>query len=239
MNYRWRVMLHGDVFDLETAEEGFLLPDVFVLRAGKVFYLVGEIFEAFDTYKEVRSSAQETISTLNLTLRLTNPDFQSVKIGSSIIERRADGSSATHRWMYAEAGHVRIRGGVAVLKVEGQVSPPPRQPTLAERVALVAEANEYFASALRAFDAEPKNYKDLYIAYETVKKGSSPTQDFEVLIGLSWTTDEELKRFRETANYHRHGFPRKMRVPEMPLAEAEELVRRLLVNWAKKLSAGI
>lgn len=239
MDYRWRVILHSDAFDLETVEESFLLSDVSILKKDATLYLLGERFEAFNTYKEVHSSAQEVISTLNLTLRLTNPDFQPVKFGG-IVERRADGSSVTHQWLFPLGARARVKVGAVVIKADGQVRPPPRQPTLAERVAKVVESNEHFLAAMRAFDAEPKNYKDLYIAYETIRKGISPYNNHSDLIQLGSVEERILERFYDTAHYYRHGFPRRdMKLPELPRAEAEEVIRRLLVSWAKKLSAGI
>jgi hypothetical protein len=90
---------------------------------------------------------------------------------------------------------------------------------------------------VRSFNAEPKNWTDLYIAYETVRKSVSSSKRYNELVASGWADDNELNRFYRTAQYYRHGLPRDpiKEVMPLPLDDAVELIQRLLAKWAKKL----
>jgi hypothetical protein len=243
MAYRWKVTLKGDVFDLETVQQELRVSDFRVLEEGGKFHLVGDRFEAIGTNQEVHATAQEVIADLNLSLHLARPDFTSIGFGGAIEERRADGSSVTHQWVYPMGVRARMRLGAAVISQSGEVKPPPPpRPSFPENVMKPFGADENFREAVKAFNAEPKNYKDLYIAYETVRKGVSKSNNYKSLLDLGWATNDELDRFHDTAHPRRHGLPntkpkKRPDLPELPLSEAVELVRRLLTKWAEMLSA--
>lgn len=238
MAYRWKVALKGDAFDLETIQEELRVSDFRVLQEGSKFYLVGDRFEAIGTNQQVHAAAQEVIANLNLSLHLARPDFASIDFGGAIEEERADGSSVTHQWVYLMGVRSRVRFGATVVSHSGEVKPPPPpKASFSERVMEVLSTNEHFREAMKAFTIEPKNYKDLFIAYETVCK-VLPNR-YKDIIDLGWASNDELKQFRDTAHFYRHGHPRERPKIEVPLDEAVELVRRLLTKWAEMLSANL
>lgn len=233
MQYRWKVVLKGDPFALSVLAWNMPSGDVRVLDESGATFLVGRRFDPLDGVADVRAETREVLATINLAFGILHGGYTPVEAEGTVIEREADGTERSH--VPGLAGTI---GGGARMGVLGVHRGQPTTPSLSELVFRAVESREHLRAAFVAFNTKPTNFSDLYIAYETVRRGVSPSNDYKDILVLEWANQDELDRFHDTARYYRHGLPRRpMKRPEMPLEEATGLIRRLLTHWAEKPGA--
>jgi hypothetical protein len=194
MAYRWKVALRGNASDLETVQEELRASDFGLQKGDGNFYLVGKHFEAIGTSQEVHASAREVIADINLSFRFVRHDFTAIGFGNIIEERHANGSKMTHRWIELERARSSVKVRPVVVRQSGKEMPaPPLQSSSPERMINAFIVNERFREAMKSFNIEPSNFSNLYIAYEAVRKGVSPSSDHKDLLALVWATKDEIE----------------------------------------------
>lgn len=141
---------------------------------------------------------------------------------------REDGASDV--WVFPEPIRVRAQVLPPTVSVGGAV-PEPFEANLLRLEA----SNEHLRLALHFLNADV-SWFNLWKSFENVRDGNGGEKG---LVVNGWTTDEEVERFRKTANTRsavgdaaRHA---KLGVPPPPnpmaLEEADEYVRGLLRRW--------
>jgi hypothetical protein len=140
----------------------------------------------------------------------------------------------------------RAKDSVGEILINGQ--PTPIVTSLAEKLVEQARTNEEFHAALRAFNAEPRTFANLYVAMEIIKRVHDPSPQSgendqmkrggQEIARRGWANEGELLDFNATANLgeRRHGFKRgsvKAGRKEITLDDAIKLVRHLLHRWAE------
>jgi hypothetical protein len=168
---------------LEELKSYLRVNDIKILKENNNFYLVSERLDILETSQQVYTQAKEVIATLNLSFRLTTPDFDQIAFEGTIAERRTDGSKDNTTYLEAIGLKGRSKIKAVSATVEGQETPASApKPSQPEKVFHLIEDDENFREAVRAFDADPKNFKDLYIAYETILRcnSASKKKDYKI-----------------------------------------------------------
>lgn len=233
MQDRWKVALRGDLFTLSILAWNLLAGDVQVLKEDEAAFLVAQRLNRLDNLYAVRVTADEMLANINLAFSILHNKYSSVEAGGTVIEREVDGSEQIHAPGLSATMDFNVRFGILSIH-RGQ----PTTPSLSELALRAIERNGYLRTAATAFNARPTSFGNLYIAYETVRRGVSSSDNYKDIIALGWASQSELDKFHDTASYYRHGLPRRtMSYPEITLSEATELIRRLLTDWAEQLGA--
>lgn len=236
MQDRWKIALKGDSFALRILAWNLPSGDVRALKEDEVTFLVAPRIDLLDSLHAVRITADEMLANVNIAFSILHTEYSSVEAEGTVIEREADGSERLHVPSLTATMDLNVRFGVLGIH-RGQ----PTTPSLSELALTAIEHSEHLRAAVLAFNAKPTNFGDLFIAYETLCRSFSAqgkSSNKQEIITLGWATQKELSEFGETANYYRHGLPRKpVKSLEMPLEEAAGLIRRLLVHWAERLGA--
>jgi hypothetical protein len=96
----------------------------------------------------------------------------------------------------------------------------------------------------------PANWYDLWTAYEIIedalwestppnirpKRSTKHRRERVLLMSRTWVSEDELHRFSESCNYHRHGEKK----PPTPLEsantdEAQRILGRILKKWLEEV----
>jgi hypothetical protein len=132
------------------------------------------------------------------------------------------------------------------------IGPPPevgRSVTRAERQALraleTAGHSDHVAAALEHFGRLAK-WDDLWVTYEIIERlwertppnirGQPGNKPRAILMSRAWVSEDELHRFAESCNYHRHG-EKKPPTPEQSANtdEAQRILGRILKKWLEEI----
>lgn len=121
------------------------------------------------------------------------------------------------------------------------------------RAVAVAEHCDQIAAALEHFGAPP-NWYDMWTAYEIIEedlwkrtpkaerpkpdKGAKLRAKRILLMNREWVSDDDLRKFAESCNFHRPGRRRPL-TPERNATtdEAQSILARLLQRWIEGLGA--
>lgn len=240
MDYRWYVELVGDDLDLSEMQRRLRTGSSRIAQNNGRWYLGSREFEDEDSESKVYSIATEIVSVLNLSFKTALEGFEDVGIGAAIMEITPEGPKIYFQTSFTCT--LRLRDSVGEILINGR--PPPTTTSLAEKLMECARNSADFQAALRAFNANPPTFADLYIAMETVKRVHDPfphanpkkrtERGARAIVDRGWATDDELLDFNATANHFRHGHPRDpIDRPEMSMEVAVCLVRRLLHRWVE------
>ena len=127
----------------------------------------------------------------------------------------------------------------AQVRLDAVIADPPDPPNTprpgADYARLVAllEAHPDLADALRYLEEEP-DMRGHYKVAEAIRLAVG--SKWNTLVSLGWTTDAELRRFRQSTQPRRHH---KGRAPDKPLteAQADTYVRTLLAKLITHLDS--
>lgn len=242
LEYRWYVELTGHPLDLLEMQERLRTGPSRITQIDGKWYIGSRKFQDETVESIVYKTAAEILSTLNLAFSIASSGHEAIKLGSSVIENTPTGRQTSHTILFLGGVSVRARASVGSILVDGI----PLAPTtsLPEKLIELADQNDDFHATLRTFNADPPSFSDLYIVFETVKKAldplgnNNPDRGKDEIVRLEWASESELSRLYRTAQFYRHGYPRKplaLGCEELPLSDATALVRRLLHLWAEKL----
>lgn len=241
---KWLVRLEGDEWSLEDLPKWFSLLDHKVRREDDEYYLVSSAFNHCATRTEIWELAEQIVERINGTAKAFEPQFRPVQVGSELLEIHDDGTRRVHQRAKVAPMELRMTVGRVTVLVDGKPLPP--QPSKPEELVALWEAEGHesdLGRALRIGLLPQQTWGSLYHVYEVIKHDASGgTDDWKALLPLLPKESDlgrQLKRFRNTANdpkyagvHARHGKPKGKPEPDpMTFAEAQSLVRRLLVAW--------
>jgi hypothetical protein len=232
----WLVMLKGDCNDLEFLSLHLQSPDYAVVEDGGQFFLKSPDFETRATASEVRRRADEELATINAVARIFIGDFGPVET-SQIVRVSDDGRREVFRAVCtAIATHWRVHPGSNSPHPSGFASGV----AIAKQHTAVADALRYFSQLERVVRAV-----NLFKVWEVIAADVAQSNDSQTwkaaMLQTGWVTCEEIESFRSVhdpdvlGDDARHGI-RSRRSPPTPmsLSEAENFIRRLLVNWLRR-----
>jgi hypothetical protein len=220
----WRLELNGDSADLLAARAAFDLQDPHVFLAGETTVLSSSALDACTAAKDARSVGARVLESLNLSIEATDNHYR--PIASSILLEWTGENWRRHHSMVLEPGRYRLAG--MRLAMPGQTPAP----TLAEKAFGLIQTSAELRDVASRIAAHPGKWSDLYTAFETLKALNSSRarrDDYRPLIDKGWATQDELDRFRDSANFEdRHGYPKDPRKhAPLSLNEGVELIRRI------------
>ncbi|WP_193176892.1 hypothetical protein [Oricola nitratireducens] len=221
---QWGIELIGNDDDKERWRV-FLKPpfDPFVEEVehehGNYLALRSSGFDGLTTSKEVHDAGKQLFRTLNVVMA-KNADADPI-VNSAVIEFVPDGKPRKHIRIEAEAGMMRLRGGIVEVTVsdsDGNVIEPPPAPSRAQLWMRATDLKPDIGSALRYMEGKP-GWIELYKAYEAIREFPN-----------SGISEKEERRFRQTANTDgRHHPSPKFPPHEKPMEIWE--ARSLITQW--------
>jgi hypothetical protein len=172
-------------------------------------YLTSLRFVAHNDLRAVREEALELIGMLNRALGAVAANFNPVRIGDVVVQ---------------------IVDRTRPPKIYLRVGRSPREESVPLKVLLMNMEDNDYAEAAASLANRPTTWSDLFITFETIKKkiGGGNREGHQVLLERNWLSAEEAQSFCRTAQFFRHGLPRKpIDGAEMSLDDADALIRRL------------
>lgn len=138
-------------------------------------------------------------------------------------------------FVFPEPGRLKARAFAPTVSINGVV-PEPRDVKLLRLEA----TNEHLRLAMHFLNAN-LTWFDLWKSFEVIREAGGPET---AITANGWTTQDEIDRFKETANsYHavgdaaRHALlSRRPPANPMTLDDGDEFVRRLLERWVESLT---
>lgn len=237
MGNRWLVEIVGDEFDLHIIKDGLKNGLVDIVELDEHIYLTSSEWNSLDSTGAVSSAANEMIASINVAFKTAVDDYGSIVLGTFVRER-VDKKLITHVFLRPETGRFKARGYIGtptVRDINGVIIPPKVRP-LSLRILALCNGNDRYRKVLHAFNAEPANFRDLYIAYEFIRKcnpGPEKTPH-KKLVDNQWATEEECNLFWKSAHHYRHAdVP--LPVPAMPIEDAVAFIRKLIIAWTGHL----
>lgn len=237
MDNRWLVAIVGDEFDVHVIKDGLTSNLIEIVELDKHSYMTSPEWNSLDSAKAVCSVANEIIASINVAFKTAVDDYGSIALGGMVRERVGK-QLITHTFLRPETGRFRARaymGTLIVKDLSGVIIPPTIRP-LSVRMLELCDSNDRYRKTLHAFNAEPTNFRDLYIAYEFIRKcnpGPEKTPH-KKLVDNQWATEAECTIFWKTAHHYRHAdVP--LPVPAMPIEEAVMFIRKLIIAWTDHL----
>ncbi len=239
---RWLVTLAGAVADLDRLVK---LPDgedwQIIRHEKRGVVLCGERFEQLNDDSSLRRVAGALVEHLNRAAQYHLTDFQGVTLRATVEQ----GQGGDHLALLAhDAVHVHLAGKATVpahVRLDAAITGAPTQSDTPQpgadcaRLVALLEAHPDLADALGYLEDEP-NMPGYYKTAEAIRDAVGG--NWSTLVNLGWTTDAELRRFRQSTQPQRHH---KGHAPAKPLteAQADTYVRALLAKLVAHLdSAG-
>ncbi|WP_373085704.1 hypothetical protein [Sneathiella sp.] len=187
---------------------------------GNYLTLRSTAFDEAASPKDARRLGETLIKTLNVAIS-KHTDADPVSVGA-VIEFVSDGQPRKHRALKAESGEIRIRGGIAELKVldyQGNVVEPPPTPSQIQLWMRAAKLDPRIACVLRYMEGNP-GWVELYKAYEALKELPNGGID-----------KDEITRFRRTANSAGRHHPNEKKHPPHPKPMELWEGRAFITQW--------
>jgi len=222
----WFVPLSGEDADKSIWERSLKPPfdpwcERIIRSETSYFGIRSSAFNHMTDAQEVRDKAISLVMQMNGAFRLCD-DALPLMVDSVI---QIDASGKFHHAMFAEAGHIKLRGfaitaTAEVRNADGSIPPPPPpQRSEVQRWAQLAESNEDVADML-IFASRGDSWFDIYKALELARSIAGSQRKLETLLGQSSKKYENLRR---TANFYRHA--REKQPPVMvTLTDAQPLL---------------
>jgi hypothetical protein len=233
---RFRVELKGDVTALKAVAPHLQTPELHLDVDSDTIFLKSSTFETMTLPGDVIAAARRMVPSIKAAIRLagiTGP--RAVDAYRVVMET----PEAPQNFVYVYAQESLAVGEALSATILGGSQPPPA-PIPVE----LALTDARVALALELFAHDP-NWYDLYKVLDVVEEDVGGERALEA---KGWVPQSELKRFTQTANSqgaagsdarHARDAFRPPKVP-MPLADAVDLIRRLLIAWlATKGGAGL
>jgi hypothetical protein len=223
----WLVEVQGDRAELEELANQFNSARLSVRREDESYYLrSSEDFEGLSDHSVVRTKATELLLLLSGVANLYAGASETVKPGV-VIWQRDDGTQ--DQFIPMQTAMIRARGKGLLWGTEAT------DPTVSESWLSVARQDDKVLDALRFFQ-EDTTWWSLRKVYEVIERDEFGGQQSKVAKVLS-TTEEEIQRFKEWANYYVHGGRRKHpdsdKFPPLVIVEADSFLRDLLKKWLR------
>lgn len=108
----------------------------------------------------------------------------------------------------------------------------------------LSSSNRRVAEVLAAFGAEDPDWGALYVVLEAISRSLRDDEEisgseWQPIVAAGWLSSAEMKRLKQTANYHRHAVGSDASLPKRPftLDEARSKVRSVVRRWLARLVA--
>lgn len=238
---KWEVDIIGDPGDLRMLSEGMRSGNISICEREGEFVLRSTQFDSFQDANDVRTYAQQIVSSLSGYSRLVLGAHKPIKVGSVVIVRD-DGTKNV--FVQLEPLTIRARvslPSVAVTRADGTVE-HHRPADSVEDWLEAAKQNPAVAKALRLRNADSLSWVELCRIYEVVEGDADGSH-----IVTSGREHSEIARFTHTANsvgacgdQARHG-KETTQPPKNPisLSQARSLIDRLLKTWIARKAVSV
>jgi hypothetical protein len=228
---RWAVGLVGGDWELGELAPHFA-GSIRVERCAEGWELVSDAFQEADDATVIHALAGEILILINGIARVRLDGPEPISLGN-VRRYRGGGKDA---WVFPEPARARLRMGTPSIAVNGVLVPPRSW----ESDVQLANRDDRVWAVLTFLAIRP-TWHSLYAALDTILKDRRTDRERGV---ATWANVPvaQLKLFRRTANSSRaigaearHGPDYVAPRHPMPLAEAEELVRHVVVCWLGEL----
>lgn len=241
----WIIVLRGAHADLEALSRACNIPALTVVKRESAFYLESSEFSANDDYNSIIQKADALVARLNgvcgLTLRSRTP----IEWSASLL--KADGGRVFHAHATIRIVASKSAVGVTVTKPDGTTVEARTPVDVMPRLIVLAASDPKVATVLELVSVPDwDSWVGLYRIFEVVESDSGGgAAGRRAIVANKWATDDEIKRFRFTANSFaelrkdaRHGDETATHPPTVPLnpmaqAEAQAFLERILDSWVR------
>ena len=185
------------------------------------------------SYHDVYCQSEQAAATVTPLLRTLSYNFRGFRltkiVGRISLDPLQAHSLADLTGRYSDPALARILPADAI--AAAAIAPKSSDyvsPTWGEYIQTKMNQTDTFRKIVRHLS--PNDYKDLYIAYETIllSLGSDKKAGVKEIVLRGWATDTELESFHATANNHfRHFAPKCQKEPFMEPCVADDLIRRI------------
>jgi hypothetical protein len=230
----WRARVEGTKIDLLAGlgEAGVWS----IVTEGQEYYLTSPVFAALDDFSAVRAAVNDLLERINQAAFLHLQTRHRLTVHSF---ERIDKDGTKHRFFEATgtaAGEASAGAVGGVIDAEGRtVAPPPSASPVALTSKLLSQ-NPEVAAAVRLFVTKYDDWTQLCNVIAMVRNAIhgeipeawAPSKSIEL---LEWTAQGQST----AGNTARHVIPPGKIPPPRPmeLAEAQEIIRRILVQWTR------
>jgi hypothetical protein len=212
----WLVKLKGDLFDLQELPLLFISPEASVIEERGVYYLNSINFNPLSSAGDVLKSARYLLEVMNGAAILSLENFEPVQVANHVTGIDEEGKRHSFNF-----GYGTIRPSLK----------SPRKPNTIGNWLKKAKQNKNVENAFRYLCDQ--DWINLYKIFELVR------DDVGNLYERNWVTQEELKRFTQTAQSQdtlgdaaRHASKKYKPHPKpMSLIEAKAFIRNILLHW--------
>jgi hypothetical protein len=230
----WRVWIFGDEGALAHLAGSMSGADPAVIRATNGFQLQATAFKNLHDAHDVRSKAEEIVTTLSGIARLELGSANRLQVGS--VQRiNPDGMMD---WFFSLGGSIRPTGNLSMkhIRQDGSVV-YHRAGGRGAGWLTSALADPDAAKALRLRDgAAALDWSELYKIFEIIRESAGQESKMEA---RNWTNKAEIVRFRRTAQSPavagdgaRHGVQKQAPPPDpMTPQEGRLFIDGLLASW--------
>ena len=223
----WLVQLSGDKLDLRALTSYLRTSDLTIEEDKNDWYLKSPTFNRLSDAEDIRAKAVDLIRVINGIARVVNTGSKKVSLNSvAYID-----DSGKKEFFISLDGELEPNGRLYAPEISQNDAPD--QPTLFDRWMEVANQDNDVNDALHYFAYDERNWYDLYKVFELVSKdvgSGSKNKGESKMVSNTWSTRKEIKRFRQSANYHRHA-REKLPPNPMTIKEAETLIRDIVTKW--------
>lgn len=236
---RWLAEIEGELMDIVAIRDQFPESPESVVEIDGKHFLISPDIDACASASDARRVAVDTIDALNMCAGLIYPDHMDIRLGA-IAEWNHE-ILTRHYSARLEPGIYRLRMADVKLTAgskEGAIKDLSDR-SIADQALEHMRSNPSVREAMSRLHNRQADWPDLYIVFDVVKRLSTPSgakATHKEILSLGWATEDELERLYDTANFYRHGPPRKpTKYPEMTIEDGRDLVRRLMLRLLKEL----
>jgi hypothetical protein len=232
---RWAAAITGSERDIAELAEHLPGP-VRVYRGEAGWELTDKSWETLGELVDVHAAVQQLTTYLRALARLHIRGSQPIRFTGNIFER-AGRSRHQHAIAAVERTVVRDQAFDSTSDADARAQHSGDRGAWDGALEL-ARSDAAVARALDFMGVEP-NWHTLSAALDAVR-GDGRTGGDQGIIQNGWTTEAELERFKRAADAvgteATHGFDAPAADTPMTLAEAEDVVARIVVRWIDRLA---
>lgn len=225
---RWFVKLDGSSRDIDAVKQSYSAGVLDIEELGGERLLSAPRFAGCESVGDVMAEATELLANVNTAMSIASDSYGGLGIGG-VVEHTATGRHRTVFIGIANEASFAMAMSAHLIGPDGQRVPagPPPQRSSEERLTDIMDRDDRVREAALELAGKPVSWPSLYVVFETVKRVLA--QEGKELRDTGWISKTEARQFGATADYYRHGHPRRP-IPsgkEMPQDDATKLVKRL------------
>lgn len=212
----WKVVLTGNKVVLEYLSNTINDKELSIVKENKDFILKSECFDSSSDYREVRAKVLELLSSVNAVLLLFIQSYD--KLNYRIYELKEDGRQSSWNSIHANPDEFYLET-LSSLSEEYNIIRDCRK---------LSEEYDNVRDVFQLINSDFDTWYTLYKVHEYLTRVEKFTPVFE---GIDY--NKESKRFKQTANSHRHADKNANPPPDnpMPLYKAKKFIKDILIQW--------